>query len=235
MSNQLRSGQPVSVVPIISGGLDSITMLYQLHGAGMRIRHAVSFNYGQRHVRELDAARAICNELDIAHQVVALGKSTIFGGALTDPAVSVPDGHYAEESMKETIVPGRNLIMLAIAAGIAEGLGADAVAIGVHAGDHFIYPDCRPLFINDARDAIEASTENKVTVLAPFLTLTKAQIAGLADETGVPIAKTWSCYKGGEIHCGTCGTCVERREAMMLAFVYDPTSYASTPPLPVAP
>jgi 7-cyano-7-deazaguanine synthase len=142
--------------------------------------------------------------------------------------VAVPDGHYAEETMKVTVVPNRNAIMLAIAYGIGAAQGAEAVATAVHGGDHFIYPDCRPAFIeafqtmeNHALDGLA-----RITLYTPFLMAAKADIVAVGNTFGVPFAETWSCYKGGPVHCGRCGTCVERREAFALAGVADPTVYA---------
>ncbi|HEY7824400.1 MAG TPA: 7-cyano-7-deazaguanine synthase, partial [Acidimicrobiia bacterium] len=154
----------------------------------------------------------------------------LHGSALTSDEIDVPDGHYAQETMKATVVPNRNAIMLAIATGIAVAEGAEVVATGVPAGDHFIYPDCRPDFFNPFAVAMEAAndgfTVDGFRLEAPFISMTKADIAAYGSSIGVDYAITWSCYKGGEIHCGRCGTCVERIEAFLDAGVHDPTNYA---------
>jgi 7-cyano-7-deazaguanine synthase len=148
----------------------------------------------------------------------------------------VPHGHYAAETMRATVVPNRNLIMLAVAGGIAAAEDAELVATGVHAGDHPIYPDCRPEFIHAASRAIQLGTSgvgsHELVVYAPFVGITKADICALGDTLDVPWKATWSCYEGAALHCGSCGTCVERREAFMLADVTDPTVYVNTDPLP---
>ena len=216
-------------VVIVSGGMDSVSLAYMLHQQGHQLK-LLSFNYGQRHSKELAFAEqcakdlgATWHEIDLTH----VG-SLLSGSALTDD-IEVPDGHYTWDTMKITVVPNRNAIMLAVATGIAVSWGANYVATGVHAGDHRIYPDCRPVFIDAMADAMRLGTEEfsepDFTIIAPFVNLTKANIASIGDQAGVDFAKTWSCYKGGEIHCGTCGTCYERREALSLAGVVDPTVY----------
>jgi 7-cyano-7-deazaguanine synthase len=225
----------MKVTPIVSGGLDSITMLYQFLANGDEITRAISFDYGQRHLREVEAAAAICARVGVPHELVSIADDVLGGKSALTGEADVPDGHYAEDSMRQTIVPGRNLVMLAIAASYAMRDNSWAVAMAVHAGDHFVYPDCRPAFIEAARNTLLAQSERSLTLVAPFLHADKTEIARLAAELGVPIADTWSCYKGGDTHCGTCGTCVERREAMMLAQVDDPTPYLATPPIPAAP
>jgi len=218
-------------IVLLSGGLDSSTLLALCKSMGDEVE-SVSINYGQRHKVELDSAKALAAHYEVPHDIVDLREITKFlgGSALTDE-VDVPDGHYAEETMRITVVPNRNAIMLSVAAGIAVARGAQHVATAVHAGDHFIYPDCRPEFVEAMNATMQLGTAGfgDVTLFAPFLNQTKADIAALANTLGLPIDKTWSCYKGGEIHCGACGTCFERREAMELAGVTDPTIYASTP------
>lgn len=224
----------MKAVLIASGGMDSATLAYHYKSLGYDL-HLVGFNYGQRHKKELDYLQKLANLLDAKCEVVDLSvlKKHLHGSSLTSDDVVVPDGHYAEETMRITVVPNRNLIMLSIASGIAVAEGADLVATGVHAGDHFIYPDCRPTFIEFARKAIQAGTEGHsvegFTLEAPFVSYTKAEIAHLGNQLGVPYEMTWSCYKGGDIHCGTCGTCYERQEAFMDAGVEDPTEYMATP------
>ena len=155
-----------------------------------------------------------------------------FKSDLLRSGCDIPEGHYAEESMKKTVVPFRNGIMLSIAAGFAESIGADAVTIAAHSGDHAIYPDCREPFMRAIGEAMEQGTYAGIKLLRPFIDMDKAAIARRGAELGVDFAETWSCYKGGEIHCGVCGTCVERREAFLLAGLQDPTVYEQTPELP---
>lgn len=216
---------------ICSGGLDSVTLAYKLAAKENKERtltRLISFDYGQRHKKELDCAAFHAKALGVPHHIIdisAAGKA-LSGSALTDD-VDVPDGHYAEETMKITIVPNRNAIMLAIAYGIAASNKDKAVAAAVHGGDHFIYPDCRPGFIEKfaaMQDEALAGVA-QIELYTPFLNKTKADITAAGARLGVSFEHTWSCYKGGEIHCGRCGTCVERREAFELAGLADPTLY----------
>jgi 7-cyano-7-deazaguanine synthase len=224
------------VVAVVSGGLDSTTMAYWLRAQGYAV-FAISFDYGQRHRKELAFAEQMAADLDASWTLIdlhAAGLTSILSGsALTDEAVMVPDGHYADESMKITVVPNRNAIMLSIACALAVTREAGAVAFGAHTGDHFIYPDCRPEFVRAFERMINVAVEGlaSIEILAPFLAMTKADIVRLGNELRVPFERTWSCYKGGALHCGTCGTCFERREAFALAQVADPTPYerASAP------
>lgn len=218
----------MKAVAVVSGGLDSTVLLYLLRSEGWALR-GLSFDYGQRHVRELDVARAIAADLGVTHDVVDLRSvgALLTGSALTDRSVEVPAGHYTDDSMKATIVSNRNAIFASVAIGVAVSEGADAIALGVHAGDHTVYPDCRPEFIAATEhQARIANDRPDLRVLAPFVDKSKADIVRCGAELGVPMARTWSCYEGGDLHCGTCGTCVERREAFDLAGVSDPTSYA---------
>ncbi len=212
---------------IFSGGLDSATLAYKI-AKEQTLSLLVSFDYGQRHKKELDFAAAFAKEMGVEHQIVDISAAgaLLSGSALTDN-IDVPEGHYAEETMKATVVPNRNAIMLAIAYGIASARNLDAVATAVHGGDHFIYPDCRPGFIHAFETMQNHALEgmNAITLITPFLNQDKTLIAAEAGRLGLPIEKTWSCYKGGDIHCGKCGTCVERREALELAGVEDPTPY----------
>ena len=213
---------------VCSGGLDSVTLAHKI-AAEQQLVGLISFDYGQRHKKELSYAEACAKRLGVPHQVIditAIGES-LTGSALTED-IDVPDGHYAEETMKITVVPNRNAIMLAIAFGVAAAKKADAVAVAVHGGDHFIYPDCRPGFI-DAFQAMQDQALDgyaEVRLEAPFVRISKADIVTEGARNGTPFEATWSCYKGGETHCGRCGTCVERREAFHLAGVEDPTVYA---------
>jgi 7-cyano-7-deazaguanine synthase len=219
------------VVTTLSGGLDSVTLAHQLAADGLDVI-ALSFHYGQRHAKELESAARCADRIGASHHVVDLRSvgALLTGSALTDPGVAVPEGHYTDESMAATVVPNRNAIMLSVAVGVAVAERAEAVATAVHAGDHAIYPDCRPAFIeaieHEARVANEGFIADGFRVLAPFLHLAKDDIVRCGDALGVPFEETWSCYLGEELHCGRCGTCVERREAFELAGVADPTRYA---------
>jgi 7-cyano-7-deazaguanine synthase len=216
--------------------MDSVTALYDAHAAHT-VAAAVSFNYGSKHNhREIPFAAAHCAKLGVLHRVISLGfVADLFQSALLTSGGAIPDGHYAEASMKQTVVPFRNGIMLAIAGGYAESIEARALVIAAHAGDHAIYPDCREGFMQSMGDALRLGTYCNLALLRPFIHLTKAQIAARGHALGVDFAQTWSCYKGGEIHCGTCGTCVERREAFLNAHLPDPTVYTSLAPLPARP
>lgn len=212
---------------VCSGGLDSVTLAYKVKRE-RELSRLVSFDYGQRHRKELDFAAMAAADLGVRHDIIDISSMAAFlsGSALTDD-VEVPDGHYAEDNMRVTVVPNRNAIMLAIAFGVAAGENASAVAAAVHAGDHFVYPDCRPAFVDAFRAMQQRALEGiwDVDLYTPFIQMSKADIGREAAALGVPIEKTWSCYKGGEIHCGRCGTCVERQEALHLAGVPDPTPY----------
>lgn len=218
---------------IVSGGMDSATLAYYYASQGYKL-HLVGFNYGQRHSKELLSLEAIAKSLECSWQIVDLTKlkEALSGSSLTSDEVVVPDGHYAEETMRITVVPNRNAIMLSIAAGIAVANGSDFVATGVHAGDHFIYPDCRPEFIEAIDKAFQLGTQGHAKegfrVEAPFVKIYKENIAEIGMELGVPYELTWSCYKGGEKHCARCGTCVERIEAFINAGADDPTEYAES-------
>ncbi|MFC2621528.1 MAG: 7-cyano-7-deazaguanine synthase QueC [Prevotella denticola] len=211
-------------VIIVSGGLDSITLLYD---KAETIALAVSFDYGQNHgAKELPFAAHHCRKLGIPHITIPLSfMHRYFKSSLLDGAEAIPEGHYAEENMKSTVVPFRNGIMLAIATGIAESHGLKRVYIANHGGDHTIYPDCRPDFIQAMDGAATAGTFVNVRIEAPYTNITKADIVRRGTALGVDYSKTWSCYKGSDVHCGKCGTCVERKEAFLEAGVKDPTGY----------
>lgn len=225
----------MKTVLIYSGGLDSTCLLIKLlsecKGIGDQVK-TVSFDYGQRHRKELIAAREISHMLGVEHRIVDLYhlRTMLSGSSQTDPTIPVPEGHYAEENMKLTVVPNRNMIMLSIAIGWAAAMHFNKVAFAAHSGDHAIYPDCRPEFLGAVdRCAFFASWESHVNVIAPFIYLNKGQcikaiepLNALREEV---IKKTWSCYKGEEIHCGKCGACTERKEAFQIAGVTDPTIY----------
>ena len=211
-------------VIIVSGGLDSITLLYD---KAETIALAVSFDYGQNHgAKELPFAAHHCRKLGIPHITIPLSfMHRYFKSSLLDGAEAILEGHYAEENMKSTVVPFRNGIMLAIATGIAESHGLKRVYIANHGGDHTIYPDCRPDFIQAMDGAATAGTFVNVRIEAPYTNITKADIVRRGTALGVDYSKTWSCYKGSDVHCGKCGTCVERKEAFLEAGVKDPTGY----------
>jgi 7-cyano-7-deazaguanine synthase len=220
----------MKTVVICSGGLDSVTLAYKV-AAEHELIGLISFDYGQRHRKEVDFAGICAQRLGTEHSIINISSigAMLSGSALTDN-VTVPDGHYAEETMKATVVPNRNAIMLTIAYGIAAARGAEAVAAAVHGGDHFIYADCRPAFI-DAFQAMQNLALDglaEIKLSTPFVTRSKADIVAVGHELGVPFENTWSCYKGGDTHCGRCGTCVERLEAFAIAGVVDPTAYEDT-------
>lgn len=215
-----------------SGGLDSTVLLYHLRSLGHEVR-PLMIHYGQRHWRELEYAGRILGHLDLAYLSESLDLEQllkIMGGSSQTPKgtvkdVPVPEGHYAEESMKATVVPNRNMVLLSLATAWAVSMKAQHVAYAAHAGDHAIYPDCRPSFVGAMQKAVELCDWHPMQILVPFLAMTKSQIVGMGARLGVPFEKTYSCYKGGEKHCGKCGTCVERKEAFNLAAVTDPTIY----------
>lgn len=209
---------------IVSGGMDSITLLYDKKD---EIALGISFDYGSNHnAREIPFAKMHCERLGIKHIVINLGfMHQYFKSSLLEGADAIPEGNYADENMKSTVVPFRNGIMLSIAIGVAESNNLKKVFIANHGGDHTIYPDCRPEFIKAIDEAATAGTYVKVRIEAPYTNITKTDIARRGAELGINYAETWSCYKGGEKHCGKCGTCVERKEALELAGITDPTEY----------
>ena len=209
---------------IVSGGMDSITLLYDCKDS---IALAVSFDYGSNHnAREIPFAEMHCRRLGIRHVVIPLDfMHKYFKSSLLEGAEAIPDGHYADENMKSTVVPFRNGIMLAVAVGIAESNGLKKVLMANHGGDHAIYPDCRPEFVDAIDMAAKTGTYVNVRVVAPYTNITKGDIAMCGKALGIDYAETWSCYKGGETHCGTCGTCVERKEALSYAGIDDNTVY----------
>lgn len=216
----------MKVVVLVSGGMDSVTALYRAH-AEHEVVAGISFDYGSKHNhREIPFAAEHCEKLGVKHQVVGLQfMNDLFESHLLQSGGEIPEGHYEAENMKQTVVPFRNGIMLSIAAGFAESAGAAGLVIAAHSGDHAIYPDCREDFMRPMADAITAGTYEKIEVLRPFIGVRKEDIAAEGAKLGVDFSRTWSCYKGGELHCGKCGTCVERKEAFELAKLTDPTDY----------
>lgn len=194
----------------------------------------LSFDYGSKHnAKEIPFAKLHAERHGIPHHVVELDFiDKLFKSDLLKSGGNIPEGHYAEDSMKQTVVPFRNGIMLAVATGFAESIEAEGVMIAAHSGDHAIYPDCRDTFMQAMGDAMQSGTYIDLELLRPYVNMDKAAIAMRGNELGVNFSETWSCYKGGDIHCGVCGTCVERREAFLLAGISDPTTYEQTPELP---
>ena len=211
-------------VIVLSGGMDSVTLLHEFKDI---IALAVTFNYGSNHnKREIEYAKLHCQRLGIKHIIIPLDfMHTYFKSSLLEGADAIPEGHYADSNMKSTVVPFRNGIMLAIACGIAESNKLTRVLIANHAGDHTIYPDCRQQFIDAMSAAMTYGTYEGVHIFAPYTNITKANIAQRGARIGINYAETYSCYKGGVNHCGKCGTCIERREALAEAGVTDTTTY----------
>ncbi len=226
----------MKVCVLLSGGMDSVAAFYEVL-ATHEVVACLSFDYGAKHnAREIPFAKLHADRNDVLHQIIPLDfMNRLFKSDLLQSGGDIPDGHYAEESMKQTVVPFRNGIMLAIATGYAESIGAEGLVIAAHSGDHAIYPDCREPFMRAMATAMGEGTYAKIQLLRPFIALDKAAIARRGVELGIDFSETWSCYKGGEIHCGVCGTCVERREAFILAGLPDPTLYEQTPALPDLP
>lgn len=231
------------MIAVMSGGLDSTTLVYKLLAEEYEV-DCVSFDYGQKHSIELDFARDTCRDTNLRHDIIPmqwLGELLAESGSSLVTDVEVPEGNYAESNMASTVVPNRNMVMLSVAGSIAVARGAVAVATGVHAGDHFVYPDCRSGFVGAAALALYQGNEGmsnlwRAPIWAPFIHKSKADIASEAIRLCMPFSSTWSCYKGGEIHCGRCGTCVERLEAideaagriMMKRTEVDDTEYEDT-------
>lgn len=211
-------------VIIVSGGMDSVTLLHEMKD---RIALGVSFDYGSNHnAREIAFAGLHCERLGIRHIVIKLDfMCRYFKSSLLEGADAVPEGHYEDDNMKSTVVPFRNGIMLSVAAGIAESNGLRYLMIANHGGDHAIYPDCRPEFIRAMSDATKYGTYPGIEIIAPYTCITKSDIARKGKALGINYAETWSCYKGGDRHCGRCGTCVERKEALRDAGIEDLTEY----------
>ncbi|MEZ5919535.1 MAG: 7-cyano-7-deazaguanine synthase QueC [Alphaproteobacteria bacterium] len=218
----------MDTVVISSGGLDSVVLAHKI-AQERRLIRLISFDYGQRHKKELSYARLCAERLGVPFSLIDLSSvgEALHGASALTGGQDVPDGHYAEETMRITVVPNRNAIFLTIAYGIAAADGGQAVATAIHGGDHFIYPDCRPGFAQSFEAMQKAALEGMadIELYTPFLHGTKADIVTEGIRLGVPFNQTWSCYKGSDIHCGRCGTCVERREAFALAGSDDPTAY----------
>ena len=226
----------MKVVVLCSGGMDSVAALHWARREHS-VAAAVSFDYGAKHNhREIPFAAEQAALIGARHEIVKLDfVNRLFDSALLQSGGEIPEGHYEAENMKQTVVPFRNAIMLSVACGFAESIGAEALVIAAHGGDHAIYPDCREDFMRAMGDAMRLGTYAGVKLLRPFIAMTKGGIAAEGARLGVNFSRTWSCYKGGAVHCGKCGTCVERREAFALARLNDPTTYAETGALPEKP
>lgn len=226
----------MNVVVLCSGGMDSVTALHWAKREHTVVA-ALSFDYGSKHnAREIPCAAQHAALLGVRHEIIALDfVGRLFASNLLQGGGAIPDGHYEAATMKQTVVPFRNAIMLSIACGMAESAEAEGLVIAAHGGDHAIYPDCREDFMRAMGEAMRLGTYAGVKLLRPFIALNKGQIVREGARLGVDFARTWSCYKGAAIHCGTCGTCVERREAFLQAGLADPTVYASMDPLPAKP
>lgn len=209
---------------VLSGGMDSTTLLHEYKDC---IALAVTFDYGSNHnSREIECARINCEQLGIRHIVIPLAFiGQYFRSSLLAGADAIPEGHYSDDNMKSTVVPFRNGIMLAVACGLAESFGLRHVMIANHSGDHAIYPDCRAPFIDAMSQAMQNGTYDGIDIVAPYTGITKGEIARHGKLLGMDYALTYSCYKGGAKHCGKCGTCVERKEALAEAGIDDPTQY----------
>ncbi len=213
------------VVVIYSGGMDSFTLLNQVLKQGKRV-YALSFNYGQKHSKELHYAQKVCDELGLPHKIVDITaiNQLLLGSSLTDD-IEIPEGHYEEESMKSTVVPNRNMIMLSLAIGYAVSIEATTVYYGAHGGDHAIYPDCRPEFIKRMDAVSQVANYEAIKIIAPFQEINKTEILSKGLSLGLNYAKTWTCYNGRERACGKCGACHERLEAFRENGVNDPLNY----------
>ncbi|OKY26575.1 7-cyano-7-deazaguanine synthase QueC [Thalassotalea sp. PP2-459] len=213
------------VVVIYSGGMDSFTVLNKAVHDGKQV-FALSFDYGQRHVKELDCAASVCATLGIKHKIIDISaiNQLLAGSSLTDD-IEIPEGHYEEESMKSTVVPNRNMILLSMAVGYAVSVGASQVYYGAHSGDHAIYPDCRPEFVQKMNDVCQIANYEAVEIYSPYLTVTKTDILTDGLSMGLDYSQTWTCYNGREKACGKCGACQERLEAFSENKTTDPLPY----------
>lgn len=219
----------MKTIVLFSGGLDSTVLLYQLMREG-GVVIPLSVDYSQRHGAELDRAVAIAKLNGLSHTIAYLGEALepVFRGSKSSQVGSstpVPHGHYADDNMRVTIVPNRNMLLISVAGALADSIGAEGIAYAAHAGDHAIYPDCRPEFVSAMTHALAVGTTQRVVLDAPFQNMSKADIVRRGHRLGVPFGMTYSCYEGEEDHCGKCGTCVERKEAFQVAGVEDPTVY----------
>ncbi|WP_448555480.1 7-cyano-7-deazaguanine synthase QueC [Thalassotalea montiporae] len=216
------------VVVIYSGGMDSYTVLNRAIKDGMEV-YPLTFDYGQRHVKEIDCAAAVCKSLNVPHKVIDISaiNQLLAGSSLTDD-IEIPEGHYEEESMKSTVVPNRNMILLSLAVGYAVSVGASKVYYGAHSGDHAIYPDCRPEFVEKMNDVCQIANYEAVEIYSPYLSVSKTAILTDGIAMGLDYSQTWTCYNGREHACGKCGACQERLEAFRDNNATDPLTYETT-------
>ncbi|REL29446.1 7-cyano-7-deazaguanine synthase QueC [Thalassotalea euphylliae] len=216
------------VVVIYSGGMDSYTVLNRAIKDGMQV-YPLTFDYGQRHVKEIDCAAAVCKSLNVPHKVIDISaiNQLLAGSSLTDD-IEIPEGHYEEESMKSTVVPNRNMILLSLAVGYAVSVGASKVYYGAHSGDHAIYPDCRPEFVEKMNDVCQIANYEAVEIYSPYLSVSKTAILTDGIAMGLDYSQTWTCYNGREHACGKCGACQERLEAFRDNNATDPLTYEVT-------
>ncbi len=214
------------VVVIYSGGMDSYTVLHKAIQQGLT-PYALTFDYGQRHIKEIEVARSVCQELGVNHKVIDISaiNQLIGGSSLTDNSIDVALGHYQEENMLSTVVPNRNMILLSLAIGYAVSIKAEKVYYGAHSGDHAIYPDCRPEFVEKMNDVAAIANYEKTEIFSPYLNSDKIGILKDGLAMGLDYGKTWTCYNGREKACGKCGSCVERLEAFAENGVTDPLDY----------
>ncbi|TDP00012.1 7-cyano-7-deazaguanine synthase QueC [Marinomonas balearica] len=212
-------------VVVYSGGMDSFTVLNKAVREGKEV-YALSFNYGQKHSKELIVAASVCKDLGVPHKVVDISaiNELMAGSSLTD-AIDIPEGHYAEDSMKSTVVPNRNMVLLSMAIAYAVSLEAPEVYYGAHSGDHHIYPDCRPEFVNAMNNVSKIANYQSVEIVTPFLSSSKGDILKAGLEMGLNYENTWTCYNGREKACGKCGACTERLEAFSEQQATDPLLY----------
>jgi len=213
------------VVVIYSGGMDSFTVLNRALYDGKEV-FALTFDYGQRHVKEIEYASSVCHSLNVSHKVIDISaiNQLLAGSSLTDN-IDIPEGHYEAESMKSTVVPNRNMILLSLAVGYAVSVGASQVYYGAHSGDHAIYPDCRPEFVMKMNEVCKIANYESVEIFSPYLTVTKSDILTDGLKMGLKYDNTWTCYNGREKACGQCGACQERLEAFRDNKVTDPLNY----------
>jgi len=215
------------VVVVYSGGMDSFTLLNRVHREGFEV-YALSFDYGQRHSKELGVASSVCEQLGIHHKVVDIKAiNTLIGGSSLTSDIDVPEGHYEEESMKATVVPNRNMILLSLAVGYAVSIESTKVYYGAHSGDHAIYPDCRPEFVDRMNDVCAIANYDAVDIVTPYLNQSKIETLADGLQMGLDYSSTWTCYNGREMSCGKCGACQERLEAFERNGVTDPLEYES--------
>jgi 7-cyano-7-deazaguanine synthase len=221
----MNKNENKKAVVIISGGMDSTTLLYDVIAQGYET-YALSFDYNQKHKKELDCAKATCEKLQVPHKTVDLNVlNQVAPSALTRDDWEVPEGHYEDENMKQTVVPNRNMVLISLAASYAMGLKADKIFYGAHSGDHDIYPDCRKIFVDAMKVAVGLADWHPVELEAPYIDIDKGDIAIKGKELGVDYSLTWTCYKGKDKACGKCGSCTERLEAFEKAGIKDPVEY----------